>query len=619
MDATLYASLTKKLSPNPEEELINMDALLIFDRSNDLIYKNLNFEMNLKIRHIAITQNLLSEENTNLDDNIIMQIFSPIINSQKLMFCQFDNTYSSFQCGENLNFVFADFLGYIFLKMGTQSVENLRRNVGVCISFVKHICGTNLLALKKNEKKSCLLSDLIETWQQLYDVDQSVLIEGIDNVVVNAEVRKVINHTLKSAAEKLKEDPDSQRCHAILFVTQKFVGLYSSIQAQSLAASDILFLSILNKTIQSKLSSKAINIQSHLIFLDGHISSAFSGCIPHIVHTSLLDKGVALTLLIEYGNLYVASNIYDTFFALQKLQNIQLQGDLENLKFSFDSVDNYVRQTVESVKKAKYNNVDIDSTLKKFATKWEILRKKYLDFLKDSERDLIIRIESNLPGFSEDLKELFITICLDCEIREYDFGRISEISALVEEKLLEFSEFISVKAQRNISINSYLEEFPGLVHFIYVDRAIGTITAPDLVSEKYYIPKEKIWSMVQLCRSYLSKGHTSIMWKDNAFNYSYFLWFEDQNGITIKPKDTENFFTSTTNIKPKSEPGILTGDYYHRLCETFFPKMSPSKVKCCELYCIHLGLVTATCALEHSRRLIATISELTGTSVFEIL
>nr|CAD7400668.1 unnamed protein product [Timema cristinae] len=49
-----------------------------------------------------------------------------------------------------------------------------------------------------------------------------------------------------------------------------------------------------------------------------------------------------------------------------------------------------------------------------------------------------------------------------------------------------------------------------------------------------------------------------------------------------------------------------------KLIETCFPKTSPSKVRCYELYCIHLGLATSSCVLEHSRRLAATIWEVTG-------
>lgn len=51
---------------------------------------------------------------------------------------------------------------------------------------------------------------------------------------------------------------------------------------------------------------------------------------------------------------------------------------------------------------------------------------------------------------------------------------------------------------------------------------------------------------------------------------------------------------------------------YRKLAETYFPKLSPNKVRIYELYCVHLGLATSTCVLEHSRRLAATIWEVTG-------
>lgn len=47
------------------------------------------------------------------------------------------------------------------------------------------------------------------------------------------------------------------------------------------------------------------------------------------------------------------------------------------------------------------------------------------------------------------------------------------------------------------------------------------------------------------------------------------------------------------------------------LIETCFPK-NAAKIKCFELYCVHLGLATASCVLEHNRRLAATINEATG-------
>lgn len=66
--------------------------------------------------------------------------------------------------------------------------------------------------------------------------------------------------------------------------------------------------------------------------------------------------------------------------------------------------------------------------------------------------------------------------------------------------------------------------------------------------------------MVEFSRSYLNKGHLSMMWKDVAFNYTYFIWFEDVNCMPMKPKDVPNFLTNT--LQPQLQVGVLAGDFY---------------------------------------------------------
>lgn len=139
--------------------------------------------------------------------------------------------------------------------------------------------------------------------------------------------------------------------------------------------------------------------------------------------------------------------------------------------------------------------------------------------------------------------------------------------------------------------------------------------APDLRANQL-ISKQRLWSMVQFTRNYLKKGHSTVMWKDKTFNYSYFLWFEDQSGGPMKSIDMQQHMLtsalSSNAFKSQFEPGLLAADYYQQLAEVCFPKVTPGKIKCYELFCIHLGLVTSTCAVEHSRRLVATIADLAG-------
>lgn len=67
--------------------------------------------------------------------------------------------------------------------------------------------------------------------------------------------------------------------------------------------------------------------------------------------------------------------------------------------------------------------------------------------------------------------------------------------------------------------------------------------------------------MVKMSRSYLQKGHLSLIWQDDVFFYSYFLWFEDSHGTQLKPKEIPNA-ASANAIKPYVVPGVVAGEFY---------------------------------------------------------
>ncbi|XP_062698219.1 BLOC-3 complex member HPS1 [Aedes albopictus] len=590
-----------------------MEGVLLFDQNNDLIYQNFNDAMRAKMTRHAIDLGLMEDvkrdPRKDLDNNVLIQIFSPLVASQRIMMCQFDNAYTSVQMENNLNLVFDEFLGYLFLQISTKEVDQVRRELGVCICLLKHICGPNIYIIKNDTRKSELLTSLISTYRQMYQGNQGILVEAIEQLLVNADVKNTVVSSLQAATDKLKQDPHSQRSHSIMFVGNKFLSLYSSRQAQELSPADMLFLNIFCQTLDRGEHSK--RIESHVVFLQGCSNQTTSGCIPHIVHVCKLFDDVFLVLLIEHGNIVLSGNLYDVFFALHKLQNIHMQMDVENLRSAFDSFEMYVKHTTDSLRKIKHNCPEADEAVRVFGLKWDNLRKRYSEYFKASDSALLVKIESNMPMFVEAVKELFKLLCAECSTLEHGLQRVSDIADSVEEKLTEVFNFLQVKSQKNFCMGTYLEDFPGLVHFIHIDRNNGRIVAPGLdLEDSTNVLKERIWSMVELSRTYLHKGHMSMIWKDVTFSYGYFLWFEDANGTALKPKEFPDF--STISTKPQLIAGILSGDYYQRLIETCFPRTAPSKIRCYELFCVHLGLVTSTNVLEHCRRLAVTITDLTG-------
>ncbi|XP_038112878.1 Hermansky-Pudlak syndrome 1 protein homolog [Culex quinquefasciatus] len=590
-----------------------MEGVLIFDQSNDLIYQNFNDAMRAKMSRHAIDLGLMEDDKRDsrkdLDANVLIQIFSPLVASQRIMMCQFDNAYTSVQMENNLNLVFDEFLGYLFIEISNKEVDQVRREIGVCICLLKHICGPNLHIIKNDTKMSLLLTNLITTYRRLYKANQGILVEAIEQLLVNADVKNTVVSALQGATEKLKQDPHSQRSHSIMFVGNKFLSLYSSKQAQELSPADMLFLNIFCQTLDRGEHSK--RIESHVVFLQGCVGQTTSGCIPHIVHVSKLFDDVFLVLLIEHGNIALSGNLYDVFFALQKIQNMQMQMDVENLRPAFDSLETYVKHTMDSLKKLKHNTTEADEAVRNFTLRWENLRKRYVEYFKNSDGALIVTIESNMPMFVDAVKEVFKLLCAECSTLEHGLQRVSDIADMVEGRLTEVFNFLQVKSQKNFSMGSYLEDFPGLVHFIHIDRNNGRIVAPGLDHEHPDdVLKERIWSMVELSRTYLHKGHTSMIWKDTTFSYGYFLWFEDVNGTALNPKELPD--STTSSSKPSLIAGILAGDYYHRMIEQGFPRSAPSKIRCYELFCVHIGLVTPTNVLEHCRRLSVTINDVTG-------
>ncbi|KAI4458729.1 hermansky-pudlak syndrome protein 1 [Holotrichia oblita] len=623
-----------------------MKCILIFDYTNDIIYTKYNKKFALHINEFAKSEGLIPEEqntSSKLSANVLVQIFSPIVTSQRIMSCQFGNSYTSIQCEDGLNISFQEYMGYLFLSVGNDDIPSMKRFLSICVMIIRYICGPNVLELKFNTNKSSLITHLIDCWTNLKNNDQGMFIEAIEQIILNQDLTTSTVQGLREAVEKMQHLTDCMKIHGLLLAQNKFLGLYSSQNAKVLSCTDTLFSILLSESTKMIMSTKSEvepdsedefyspsstpddNIQviaaeshenyiySYQILLSGN--DYIPKCIPHVLHICPITEGINLLLFIEIGNISVSSNLYESFLYLHNLQSVQIQRDVETLRPVFENLDSSIKKLCDALKKSK-NNM-IETVLKQLNKHWDFMRKKYQEFIKIQSAEALLRVESMTAGLLDIFREILKITAYDEEVMKSTQGAANECSKIVTEKLVLFEDFLKVKAMKHFSLGSYpflyiqyLEEFPGLVHFIYIDRTNHRITAPSLdfnADETLALTKQKIWSMINFSRTHLEEGHLSIIWKDTTFSYAYFLWFEDTSGSAVKPT-----IFPTHASKPLPQPGILSGDFYEKLKEMCFPKISPNKIRCYELYCVHLGLATAQCVLEHTRRIAATIWEIKG-------
>lgn len=376
-----------------------MDGIFVFDMSNDLVFRNTNELMKEKLLSIASKMGIVAPNSSTgaLTSDTLIHIFNPLLANLRFMLIQFDNSFNFVKCQHGFNMVFDEFFGFMFITVSDEKpIEFMQRSQGVFIAFLRFIFGPAIFQLKSDNVKSEMLTNIFTKWKILYEENQDVCLDVIEQMTVNNDVRKCIINALELALENLKQDPQFQRNHAVVFVKNKFLSLFSMRTSQQLTPADLLFLNIFCQTVKTNQK-----IESYMLFLRGTCNS----CIPHKVHRIAVTQDITLILLSEFGNTIISSNLYEVFVQLNKIKTLQAQVDMDNLVIETEKLDKVVKTVIDIEKKLKNN--EHEDSVKNFQNKYESLKKKYVEMLKIMDKNQLVKVESYFPYFLEATKELY--------------------------------------------------------------------------------------------------------------------------------------------------------------------------------------------------------------------
>ncbi|XP_059159167.1 BLOC-3 complex member HPS1-like isoform X2 [Physella acuta] len=377
----------------------------------------------------------------------------------------------------------------------------------------------------------------------------------------------------------------------------------SSVATSALETSSFLQESIFTQTNPNSYSPQTIFLETP--------TCQYS---PYNIHTVQILPGVTLVLLSQVQRHNIADIIYLIIYNIHDLiygRRVKLSRPRSS--YAYDTLNSLLSRLHSSLKKSKGR---VNALSGDIHARWEKenLKQKLMDYM-ETDIKLQSELESQLKELSKKLKELFSHLFLSPFPHSPQFwNTLSQIKMGMLKELSDYREYLNVKAQRNITMTCYIDDFPGLIHFIYIDRHFHQMSAPSLnislkdgesIDATTYL-KQKIWSRYEHMMCKLTEGYTTVILREGDFYFSYFLWFED---YMRNPLPVQDSFKA--NIK-FPYPGILSGSFYRDLLQLCFPHAIQGSVHCFEMFLMHIGTVHPKYIADHCKRLAHKMWEMSG-------
>ncbi|XP_059215714.1 Hermansky-Pudlak syndrome 1 protein [Centropristis striata] len=349
------------------------------------------------------------------------------------------------------------------------------------------------------------------------------------------------------------------------------------------------------------------------VFLEVSLKDGLYPMMPHSMYCLPLWPGITLVMLTKIPTSAVAMSVYTFLEAFAKLEKRLNEGQEGSAATRGQPTIHDIRSKLDKFIKA-LGQSEIQSGQLQHA--WtEFKNRAFARGGPGFNRELISCCKNMKTQLCGVYRQCFLIESGPADNpRRLSPGLQERAQSMVREKLMDWKDFLLVKSKRNITMVSYLEDFPGLIHFICVDRSTGQMIAPSLnVTERNtselgkgpvaQFMKSKVWNLVSTTRRYLQKGYSTVTLRDGDFYFCYFLWFENETGFKLEAGDIPTLPDDSAPI------GMLAWDYYRKLLRYYSKNHQGEVVKCYELLTVHLGVIPTEIILQHCRQLASKLWE----------
>jgi len=206
-----------------------------------------------------------------------------------------------------------------------------------------------------------------------------------------------------------------------------------------------------------------------------------------------------------------------------------------------------------------------------------------------------------------------VIISKDMQGTEAEKNQLDLAEKRIKNALSNYFEYF-VCVENTISMITYVNQLPGLVHFILVDRTENRVFAPAITPmfgpnsklsknkkakrEVLKLLKKSIWDLCYQSQEFLARGYFTMIMKCGNFQYYYNLWFETPSGIPLK-------ILSPFGIDPKKPLNQQFYKHVQSRMENDFPNISG--IRCYEIYALYIKFLPLKVIEQHSQTLISSL------------